>query len=210
MTWVRIIVLCEGDTEALFISMLLAPHLASFERSIVPIDLKGIKSYGYVRRQLQHLADSDPGAWLTTMFDLYALPDSFPALGEHPHNPLQRASSIEQAIAHDLQEPHRQRRIRPYLSVHELEALLFSEPQAFAAIAEPEAINRLVAMTTGTSPEYINDGRETSPSKRISAVLTRFKKNADGIRVAQTIGLPRMRAQCAHFDAWVTWLETVQ
>ena len=59
---------------------------------------------------------------MTTRFDLYALPDSFPALGAPSQDPLQRASGIERAIAHDLQEPHRQRRIRPYLSVHELEA----------------------------------------------------------------------------------------
>ena len=57
-----------------------------------------------------------------------------------------------------------------------------------------------------SSPEEINDGDETAPSKRIETLLPDFVKPVSGVLIANKIGLPKLRAECAHFDRWVARL----
>jgi hypothetical protein len=59
------------------------------------------------------------------------------------------------------------------------------------------------------SPEEIDDGPETAPSKRILQVLPRFSKSSDGPAAAREIGLELMRQECPHFARWLTRLEQV-
>ena len=72
------------------------------------------------------------------------------------------------------------------------------------------AVDSLVKLASGfASPELINEGDHTAPSKRIIAVIPEYKKEkaTAGPLVAQKIGLTRLRERCPHFDAWLTRLE---
>ena len=58
------------------------------------------------------------------------------------------------------------------------------------------------------SPEHINDGINTHPSARLAKILKpSYDKPFHGSAVAQRIGLERIRAECRHFDAWLTRIE---
>jgi hypothetical protein len=59
------------------------------------------------------------------------------------------------------------------------------------------------------SPEDINDGPNTFPSKRIKDQFPDYKKLLAGVKAAELIGLPTIRAKCPHFNEWVTKLERI-
>jgi hypothetical protein len=59
------------------------------------------------------------------------------------------------------------------------------------------------------SPEEINDGPETHPSKRLAGLFPTYRKPLDGPQIAGRIGLPAIRAACKHFDAWLAKLEAL-
>ena len=64
---------------------------------------------------------------------------------------------------------------------------------------------------THKSPELIDDGQSTAPSKRIIAEFPDYEgaKSAVGPQVAELIGLETIRAACPHFSKWLTVLENL-
>jgi hypothetical protein len=100
-------------------------------------------------------------------------------------------------------------RFVPYIQLHEFEALLFSEPTGFleAFPDEQKAVSQLVQVRAQfPSPEEINDGVNTAPSKRILNALPDFQKPVAGLLTARRIGLAAIRRECRHFDEWITRL----
>jgi hypothetical protein len=59
------------------------------------------------------------------------------------------------------------------------------------------------------SPEHIDEGDQTAPSKRIQSVLPEYQKVAAGVVVAEAIGIEAMRRECKHFAAWMEKLESL-
>lgn len=61
------------------------------------------------------------------------------------------------------------------------------------------------------SPELINDGPTTAPSKRIIAEIPEyaFQKSTAGPLIAARIGLDVMRARCPNFGEWLGRLEAL-
>lgn len=57
------------------------------------------------------------------------------------------------------------------------------------------------------SPEHIDDGADTAPSKRILKVFPDYKKTVAGPEIAAQIGLAALRRECPHFDGWLTRIE---
>ena len=59
------------------------------------------------------------------------------------------------------------------------------------------------------TPELINDGQHSAPSKRIIAQLPDYvhAKSVVGPQVAERIGLAVIRSKCPHFSAWLSRLE---
>ena len=62
------------------------------------------------------------------------------------------------------------------------------------------------------SPEEINQGTKTAPSKSILQELPRYQslKVIAGVQIAQEIGITAMRQKCPHFNDWITRLESIQ
>jgi hypothetical protein len=220
----RLHVLAEGQTEEAFVNRVLMPHLASFD---VVADVRcvttrrdrhrhdrvyrgGLRDFAKVQRDLERWMAEDRGATFTTMLDLYALPQDFPGYTDAArlHDPYARVRHLEQSLAAEVGEP----RLIPYIQLHEFEALLFSNPEKFDwhYIEHAAQIARLIEIAEGfESPELIDDGERTAPSKRIIAQIPEyaFQKSTAGPLIASQIGLATMRASCPHFGEWVSVLE---
>jgi hypothetical protein len=172
----------------------------------------GLPDYGKARRDLERWMAEDSGAVFTTMFDLYALPADFPGYEEARRlpNPYERVAFLERALAADVGG----HRVIPYFQLHEFEALLFCDPQKFDReyLEHEQQIARLVAIAEAhDSPELIDDGPETAPSKRIVEHIPEyaFQKASRGPLIAQRIGIERMRGRCPHFAEWLGRLESL-
>ena len=128
----------------------------------------------------------------STMFDLYGLPTDFPDY-EHAvntHDPYDRVRILENALSRDISDS----RLIPYFQLHEFEALLFCEPKILGSQfpGRGTEIRRLIETTSGFgSPELINDGSQTAPSKRIIKEIPEYegRKASVGPIVANKIGL---------------------
>ena len=216
----KILISVEGDTEQLFVTNILAPHLARFNVFIVPsiVETKrvqggtnfkgGVTSYAKVRRHVMRLLSDSSANLVTTLYDFYGLPSDFPENAMPLQGSYQsRVRHLTQAFQNDVQHP----RFTPFFAVHEFEALLFADTQAIAQAFPDEdesligALNQIVA--TVETPEAIN--LDMPPAKRLSALIKGYNKPFFGYYIASEIGLDRIREHCPHFDAWVKHLENL-
>jgi hypothetical protein len=217
---VRLHLLVEGETEERFVGRVLAPHLGvhgvfadarsvETRRTRAAIHRGGLSSFDRARRDLERWMKEDYSAVFSTMFDLYALPDDFPGMSiRSDADAYARVRRLERALEDEIGD----RRFVPYLQLHEFEALVLAEPGALlqqfpestGGIAELE---RLVAGFE--SPELIDDGVDTAPSKRIIAAIPEYagRKASAGPLVTERIGMAALRERCPHFGEWVARLE---
>jgi hypothetical protein len=221
----RLYLFAEGSTELTFADTVLKPHLAGLGVYLHPaVLIAHAKKRGKVHRGggrkylpmkndiLRFLAQEKAAdVFFTTMIDLYGIHAEFPRLADAEklrQSPVRRVEFLEQAFAYDVSD----RRFVPYIQLHEYEAYLFSDPSRFAHFYgrhEREiAILKAIAEKY-TSPELINDGQHSAPSKRIITQLPDYEgaKPAVGPQVAKLIGLDLIRAKCPHFHAWLSRLE---
>ncbi len=93
----------------------------------------------------------------------------------------------------------------PYLSLHEYEGLLFSDPDALAqSLKLPNLAHRFHQVRNDfPTPEDIDDRPETAPSKRILATYSAYRKVIEGTLAARAVGIERMRQECEHFRNWL-------
>jgi hypothetical protein len=216
----RLLFLVEGQTEETFVNRVLAPHLWSFDKApeVTRVATKrvqgrrafrgGMASYSRVIEDLRRLLASRPDA-VTTLFDYYALPRDFPGLASLPTAAgcYDRVAHVEHAFAESVAD----HRFLPNLVLHEFEGLLFAGPPAINRILLDEAgAAELLTIAAGyASPEEIDDGPETHPSRRIERLLPAYQKVRHGPLIAEQIGLATIRARCPHFDAWLGRLEAL-
>ena len=220
-------VFCEGQTEQGFCKQVLAPHLFRPGEGLVHTLAVGQKDdrhiygigkrahYARVRKFIQNTIKQWPKAnvYFTTLIDLYALPADFPGRDSHhrnPADPTPYVEALEEAFRQDIDCHH----FIPHLQLHEYETILFADPEAFRVAFEhcDESIERLEAIAGSfESIEYIDDGPDTAPSKRIIEVVPEYagRKATAGPDIAECIGLPTIRRKCPHFDKWLTKLGEV-
>jgi hypothetical protein len=215
----RILILCEGQTEETFVTRILAPHLLQFDKVITPTGLVtkkvksgqefqgGVTSYARVRRNVYSLLRDSNAVCITTMLDYYGPPPDFPGKATlSATTPYDRVAHLEKAFAEDIDHP----RFRPYLMLHEFEALLFVQPSAIpTALSRGPADASFKNIGQFDSPEEINEGEKTHPAARIMQVLPGYRKALHGPLIAERIGLPNLRARCPHFAAWLNYLEAL-
>ncbi|MGC8475857.1 MAG: DUF4276 family protein [Acetobacteraceae bacterium] len=224
---IRLHILVEGQTEEAFVNRVLAATLAAAgvvaDACRITTGRRRGRDFrgGFVR--YEHLAgdlilrmkqDSGKDSWFTTMVDLYRLPKDFPGAADIAPTLRagQRIDLLEQAFAADiarrLNDAPVVRRFIPYIQQHEFEALLFADPGAFSAafpdhpsVADVRAIRDRVA-----TPEDIDDGPASAPSRRILDCFPDYQKVFHGVLIAESIGIAAIRRECPRFDAWLTRL----
>jgi hypothetical protein len=221
---VRVNIIVEGQTEETFVNKILAVELgplgisisarsvetkrkrSRFDRS-TEIKRGGLSKYVKAKGDIQRWLKEDSGAYLTTMFDLYALPSDFPKREEarRLRDPYEKVMRLEEGLSEDIDNP----RFIPYIQLHEFEGLLFSDV---------EAIDHVLGIYQGNShlrelrdirtkfntPEEIDEGQTTAPSKRLISLYEGYDKVPFGSLIAERIGLERIREECPHFGEWVS------
>ncbi len=199
---VRLYFYVEGQTEQEYVARVLRPHLAGFAVQVMGAVLAasgrkhgyffrgGGRRYQPMRNDLGNLLrqDAHADARFTTMFDLYALHDGFPGWDEaetQRHIPRERVVTLERAFAADVGD----HRFIPHIQLYEFETILLCEASHFALVYDNcgAGIAALqAAVATATSPELVNDGETTAPSKRIISPFPQYRgqKTTVGVELA--------------------------
>jgi hypothetical protein len=167
--------------------------------------------YNKAKGDIERWLKEDGKAHLTTMFDLYGLPEDFPNLAQAKRqiDPYQKVRLVEEGMTANIQN----HRFIPYIQLHEYEGLLFSQVEAIDEILSVYGNSQLNILQNirdqFPTPEEINDSVTTAPSKRLMSLYAAYNKVAFGILIAKRIRLETMRQECAHFNEWLTKIESL-
>jgi hypothetical protein len=210
-------IICEGETEALFVSRVLNPDwLKPQGKEATPIPLGGVpEQFPRLLSPIQKLL-RNPQARVTTLIDYYGTPSGYPGMPHRPSpvgNPaavLGDVTRMEAALANAVNCP----RFIPHYALHEFESLAFADPQAISDQRKRlpggsvlAAAQQMLARAQG-NPEFVNDGKQTSPSHRLESLWPKklYQKTVDSIGIVRRIPFGQMQEQCRHFDAWTRLL----
>jgi hypothetical protein len=222
--YVEVVIIVEGPTEQNFVKDLLAPYM--FERGVflTPIildkpgekggDVKFARAQNDIEKHLKQRSDT----FVSLMLDFYGIKGDWPGYHESRapecHSHTHRAQIKNDATAAEVRRlfpGHKpETRFIPYISMYEIEALFFSDPAILAdKLGVRQKFVDAILHECG-EPEKINNSNHTAPSKRLERLSDTYKKTATGIAIAKEIGIPKMRAACPLFDAWLTTLENLK
>lgn len=217
---IRVHVICEGQTEEMFIDQVLAQAFYSRDIYLVPalIGKPGHKGgnvcFERLLTDVKNRLLGDRGAWCTTFFDFYGLSETFPGKAEagNKTSTQEKADCVLAAMTSRLTDKlgaQAMRRFIPYIQMYEFKGLLFSSPADLAAgICQPGLEGPLQRIRDAfDTPESINNSPATAPSKRIQALYNGYEKPLHGSLAAIEIGLTTIRAQCQRFDSWLGRIE---
>jgi len=214
----KILISVEGQTEEEFVKSILGKYLRQKHTIYVePVILKtkrvgnqthrgGLSKYSKVKKDIQNLLKDSNATLITTMYDVYQLPSDFPEYNTMPQGtPQQQVVHLTEAFEADINNP----RFKAYFSLHEFEALLFSDPEKIVE-AFPDQQNKLSGLQkiirNFETPEDIN--HDQPPAKRLEGLFTEYKKTIHGYYISDEIGIKTMLQHCPHFAAWVRFLTT--
>ena len=220
----RVNIVVEGQTEQGFVTEVLqraydptklhlAPRLLG-----VPGHKGGSVSLARLAKDVLLLLKSDPSACVTTFFDCYGLAGDWPGREGLPAGATtdRKKAAVEADLSAAVAErlgAVDPRRFRPYAQMHEFEGLLFSDPSRLASALQLPAAGAAALVTARAgvpTPEDLNDGTATAPSKRIIACHPAYErqKTIAGPIAALEVGVGRMRAECPRFADWLRWIES--
>jgi Domain of unknown function (DUF4276) len=212
--------LVEGQTEEIVVRDVIEPSFARFDDvylssslfitkrpAVGPARRGGIVGWARLQRELKRLLGDSSITVLTTLFDYYAFPRDAPGMSDRPlGSPYDRVRHVEKAIAKVINDG----RFLPHLTLHEIETWVLADCARLGeAMGDPTgAVELLQVVDQKSSPELIDDGPATAPSKRILNAFPTFKKTIDGPLVMADIGLESIRRCCPHANDWLTEIET--
>jgi Domain of unknown function (DUF4276) len=182
----RLLILAEGHTEKRVVGSILRDHLRARGVDPVPTILDtsppdvgprfkgGVSTWSKIQEHLKRLLGDTAAVGVTTMIDYYGLPNDVPGMEARPVGPPQtRVEHVERAIAAQFND----RRLRPYLMLHELEAMLFTDISKWEHRFDDAAvIAALKNEVRNLLPEAINETRDGAPSRRIKSRLHAYSK----------------------------------
>lgn len=201
---IRLAISVEGPTELECIKNVLAVHLREKGVEAQPFSMNGNITVGRLAGDMaNHFWEFDR---VTSLVDFYGFRDKNTA------SPDELEGRIHQAINERTMRSWDESRVFPYVQRHEFEGLLFSEVSAFGEVMllPDRCIEELEGIRARFStPEDINDSKESAPSKRILKVIPRYNKHVNGYMIAEAAGLDRIRAECPRFNCWLTSLESL-
>ena len=213
---IRVHVFAEGQTEETFVRELLFGYFVEQDIFVNPILVRtsrtgkgGLLRYAKIKPQLHRKCLEDQTSFVTTLFDLYHLPKDFPGQTNRPStvDPLRVATHLERELGNDLGHAN----FLPNFVVHEFEGLLYSRTECFGDWFDRNVIPKLTSERSQfQTPEHINDGELTAPSKRILRHCPNYEKPLHGSLIAMDIGLDTIRRKCKHFDEWMTRISSLR
>lgn len=212
----HIIIVCEGETEQEFSRNLLSPFFLKQDAIVYAPKFKhsngGIVPWATLKTQLTHHLLHEPDAIVTTLIDYYRIKRSYAYPGWESAQAItdigDRLATMQHAMLQEFDENLRHRFV-PYIQFHEFEALLFSDIEALKSrfdIDKTNMANLQKAVDSHETPEHINNQPATAPSVRLIKAIPGYDKTLDGMSIAQSIGLDKIRAKCPLFNRWLEQL----
>lgn len=216
----RLIIICEGETEQEFCSMLLTPYLRSkrgyvlVQTPLIKRSRGGILPWKILKKEIEnYLRETD--VVVSSLLDFYGIGPSlhFPRWKEADRitDKNQRLDFLEGAMKEDIDE-RLQNKFIPYLQLHEFEGLLFNNIEVFETQFSPkELIGRrelIEVLEQYDNPEMINDGPNTHPSQRLERIIDGYAKVVYGNILAEAIGIEKIRSKSPRFNQWIEKIET--
>lgn len=210
----RLIIIVEGDSEIEFVKKTLAPYFASKGfYSVDTFKLKhskgGLTKYVHLQTDIINLL-YEGNLVITTLVDYYALPKDFPNYEEAQQitNLTERLGFLVNSVIKDIQskQGHEIKNLLPYIQLHEFEALCFSSFKGFKDnFSEDEADYKAIQeiINSFATPELINDGIATAPSKRLIKLIQGYNKIIYGNIIIESIGIDQILEKCPNFKRWV-------
>ena len=214
-------IIAEGKTERRFVNELLAPYMADKGVYLMASILGGTgRKGGDVRfsraiRDIGGYLKQRGDTKISMLVDYYGIGTDWPgyAKSKKEKDHTRKAAVMNQATADEVQrlfpERNRHERFIPYVSMHEIEALYFSDPTCIAKHLNVKQKNVDAILRACEEPEKINDQAASAPSKRLEKLSVDFSKASVGIEIALEIGIPTMRKECPLFDDWLKRLEAL-
>jgi len=221
----RIFIVVEGETEERFLRRVL---YNDFILQGIHIEAQqwltnrkigiggGGNNFDLIENHLKRLMarySHDNDVFISVMIDLYAFPKEGNTVYDEDVNRLQNGKDRALLLQNKMEKRLGYRNFIPYVQLYEYEALLLSKPEALGNFYtnKTEEIKALKDEINGMNPEDINETPQGAPSKRIIKYIPKYKKQktSAGVIAAEAIGLPHLRAVCAHFNDWVTKLESI-
>ena len=210
----RLVFIVEGDCEVAFVNrkvisyLYTLPEAEGWSMNVQKIttnrrlNAKG----GNIRFELlKNKVDrvrSQKGPWITTFFDFFRLPVSFP--GYVPVN--KNVEKVETAMAKELEYD----RLVPYIQKYEFETLLFADLSSFKLFDlcdwQIEALHRVKQEFPNI--EDINGGEQTAPSKRLAAIFP-YNKVSDSDILLENVSLHTLMDSMPRFKSWIETLESI-
>ncbi len=207
-----IYIIVEGQTEEEFVKKVLCHRF--YREGIYDIRALlmrtghggkgGAITYDRFKSNVIRLCKSEPDVLITSLIDFFRLDTSFPGVEKATliADKFARVAFLEEAIANDIG----QKNVLPYLQLHEFEGLLFSDISGFDIIPGLSATHRTniqAVISAYPTPEHINDGPETAPSKRLEKLIHKYNKTLHGPYIAEQIGIDLICEKCARFSTWL-------
>ncbi|MDR1818277.1 MAG: DUF4276 family protein [Puniceicoccales bacterium] len=220
-------VIVEGPTEQKFIKEILAPELAPKNIFLTATTLRkpgengGDVKFSRVKNHIGKFLKQRADTCVTLMLDYYGIhetkTDVWPGYKDSTQQPAhsQKHSFLIEATKAEIvrlfpPKYNPQSRFIPYFSMHEIEALYFSNTTILAQTTDIKEKKITGILRECGEPENINNNRNTAPSKRLEALCPSFQKTSTGLAIAQAIGISAMRTACPLFNAWITQMENMR
>lgn len=228
----KIVFICEGASEKLLVERILIPYFNNNGLSNTLeaeqlgfhnpncLGAGGCVSYERLKIDLNCIMQNNPDAYVTTIFDYYALKGIWPGQTQTTSAAItshEKAQAFESAVWNDLIMSFTQHNIRnqfiPNFLMHELEGLLFTDPAKITKVTGARTVTahlQGILQQFNDKPEDINDSRITAPSIRLKTGKANYSKNLHAHQIVNEITVDAIRAKCPHFNAWLDKLEAIQ
>lgn len=214
----KITIICEGYSELAFCKDILEPHLKNFGVQLF-YELTnqskdgGITKWLNIKNQIIKIHEIDGDMAISTFFDYYGMNRSLKFLkwaeAEQEIDRSVRMEILEKGMCDDIGDGIK---FIPYIQLHEYEALVFSNYDAFELLydeqdADLDELRRICEQHA--NPEEINNIKITSPSNRLLQNIYRYNKIQSGIDLITITGLEKIRSKCPRFNEWISKLESI-
>lgn len=206
----QVILLVEGQTEEALVRDILAPaaltrtvylQSAIVKTSATPAgSRRGGGTWKHYDTLLRTFLSQPHWHKVGVLIDYYGYPPGAPARDAHGASALR-----QQAQVNALRKTYADPRFRPLVVLHEIEALVLAAIQAGQGdgVLSPQALARLRAdIKRAGGPELVNDGQNTSPSKRLLRADPDYLKTVTGPRLIADAGLRAILERCPVFATW--------
>lgn len=217
-----LIFVVEGETEEEFVNRLLAPYLIEFEglnteiRAVL-IEMSG-GGHGYsniehLKNTIQPLLHKVPEPVITTFIDYYGINSERKMPGYTSivtGDAERRIAHMQETLNEEVQKIKSYRYFIPYIQQHEMETLLFVNPEEGFDLEDKKIKDEVVVLCGQfESIEDINCTPTGAPSKRLEQIYQKhhkkYNKVVDAVDIIELSGgIPAVLSKCPRFAKWIT------